>query len=207
MKKIKYLFQGDSITDGCRDKNDIHNLGGSYPKYAAAAIRKMYPDVEFEFINLGVWGNRTDDMLARTDSDIIDVQPDVVTFLLGVNDVWHRYSGVNNTDEMMEANYRAILTKVKEKTHAKIMIMQPYTVGDCQAHMRAEVERIHPIIKRLADEFADAYMPLDDILQAAENEPAYYAGDGVHPTNEGAAFIGENYVKYVKPILDELVGE
>jgi lysophospholipase L1-like esterase len=146
-------------------------------------------------------------MLARADRDIVDVNPDVVTFLLGVNDVWHRYSGVNNTDEMMEANYREILKKVKEGTHARIMIMQPYTVGERQSHMRAEVERIHPIIKRLADEFADAYMPLDDILQAAENEPSYYAGDGVHPTNEGAAFIGENYVKYVTPLIDELVGE
>lgn len=207
MKKIKLLFQGDSITDGKRDTSDIHNLGWSYPKYAAAKLAEMYPDVEFEFINLGIWGNRTDDMLGRADKDIVDIQPDVISILLGVNDVWHRYSGVNNTDEMMEANYREILKKIKEGTNAKLMMIQPYIVGDFQSHMRAEVDRLYPIIKRLADEFADVYMPLDDIFKTVDKEASYYAGDGIHPSNEGAAFIAEHYVKYVTPLIDELVGE
>lgn len=60
---MKVLFQGDSITDAGRDYADPHHLGDGYPKYAAEAIRERFPDETFEFINLGISGNRTTDLL------------------------------------------------------------------------------------------------------------------------------------------------
>ena len=75
--KIKLLFQGDSITDAGRDRNNPHDLGQGYPKYAAAILKENYPDVDFEFIDLGISGDQTKDLVARLQSDFVDVQPDV----------------------------------------------------------------------------------------------------------------------------------
>ena len=87
---MRILFQGDSITDAGRDRSDYHDLGEGYPKYAAEAIVSKYPDEDFEFINLGISGNQTADLVDRLQSDFIDIQPDFVSILIGINDTWHR---------------------------------------------------------------------------------------------------------------------
>ena len=101
---MKILFQGDSITDANRNRANIHDLGQGYAKYAAPLIEAAKPDTEFEFIDLGISGNRSDDILARTTTDIIDIDPDVISILIGINDVWHRHShGREMTDEQLVA--------------------------------------------------------------------------------------------------------
>ena len=89
---MKILFQGDSITDCGRDKRNYHDLGPGYPKYAAEGIAAAYPDVDFEFINFGIGGNRTCQLFDRLYEDGIAFQPDIISILIGVNDVWHRHS-------------------------------------------------------------------------------------------------------------------
>ena len=71
---MKILFQGDSITDCGRNRENYHDLGAGYPKYAAELIAKAYPETEFEFINLGISGNQTKDLVERLQSDFIDIQ-------------------------------------------------------------------------------------------------------------------------------------
>ena len=88
MKKIKILFQGDSITD---DNREImgNGLGIGYVAFAAKKLTAENPDVEFEFINRGISGNETKDLLARLEDDFISVDPDILSILVGINDVWH----------------------------------------------------------------------------------------------------------------------
>ena len=62
---MKIVFQGDSITDGGRDKRNYHDMGNGYPKYAVEFIKEAFPNVEFEFINQGLSGNRTDQLFDR----------------------------------------------------------------------------------------------------------------------------------------------
>lgn len=206
MKSIKFLFQGDSLTDGDRDRSNIHSLGISYPKYAAATLAEKYPDVDFEFVDLGIGGDRTDNLLARAESDFVDVQPDIVSILVGVNDVWNRYDlKIPNTDEVIEANYRTLLEKIKKGTHAKIMLIQPYTVGYAQAYIRDEMLRVHTVVKRLADEYADAYLPIDDIFWANDVDAAVFTHDGVHLKEAGARFMAQHYVECISPLIDELL--
>ena len=161
---MKILFQGDSITDANRNRTNIHDLGQGYAKYAALLIEAAMPDTEFEFIDLGISGNRSDDILARTDTDIIDIDPDVISILIGINDVWHRHShGREMTDEQFEANYRAVLERIRKETHAKILILCPFLLPSSdKEEWRDEVDRIAAIVCRLADEYADAYLPLDE---------------------------------------------
>ena len=209
---MKILFQGDSVTDACRDRSNPHDLGEGYPKYAAAMLQDAFPDVEFEFVDLGIGGNRTEHLVERLEKDFVAVQPDIVSIMIGINDVWHRHSHhIQNTDEDIERNYRTVLDAIKSRTKARILIIQPLLMESANpgvAELREELTSAHAIIERLADEYADAYLPLDTILNTeTEEEPAYYTGDGIHPTPNGACYIGETYLKAIAPLIELLSKE
>ena len=209
MKKIKLLFQGDSITDADRDRSDYHNLGNGYALRAAEMLKEAYPDVEFEFIDLGLSGNRTGQLFDRITPDCIEIKPDIVSILIGINDIWHRYEYefVPTRDEQIALNYRCILDVVQESTNAKILMLQPFTEGNDQAFMRPDVDRVIPIVDSLAEKYADAYIKLDEIIHADENYGTehYFTRDGVHPNENGAEFIAKLYVEAVKPLVAEIL--
>ena len=204
---MKIVFIGDSITDAGRDKRNYHNMGNGYPKYASALIAEAHPDTEFDFINLGISGNRTDQLFDRLYKDAIALDPDIISILIGINDVWHRHGGdkVATTDAQIELNYRTILTELKTKTHAKIMMIAPYLL-DCENKdaIREDLKTVLPIIYKLAEEFADVFVPLDKHFEEAlktQPEPKYYSADGVHPNANGAEFIGKVYAEAIEAIL------
>ena len=140
---MKILFQGDSITDAGRDKRNYHELGAGYPKFAAENIRADFPDTDFEFINFGISGNRTDQLFDRLYADGIAFEPDIISILIGINDVWHRHGAgrVETTDAQIETNYRAILERLKKQTDAKIVILCPFLLdSEDKESWRGEVE-------------------------------------------------------------------
>ena len=211
MKKLKVLFQGDSITDAGRDKRNYHNMGNGYPKFAAERIAAALPKVDFEFINFGIGGNRTDQLFDRLYNDCIAFDPDVVSILIGINDVWHRYGSerIATADEQIALNYRLILERLKKETHAKIVMLAPYVLDDeGKAHMKRDLETVLPIIRELAEKYADVYVPLDEYFEKAletQPEPKHYSADGVHPNANGAEFIGAAYAEAVLPIIKSLI--
>lgn len=209
MRKIKLLFQGDSITDAGRERDNFHNLGNGYPKYAAEYIREKYPDIDFEFIDLGISGNQTKDLVERLQEDFIDIQPDIVSILIGINDVWHHAADKNwIPNEIFEERYRIILKSIKEKTNAKIMMMEPFLIPvEDKLFFREDLAPKIEIIRKLAREYADAYLPTDGLLQSAfiGDEPTTYAADGVHPTAKGADYIGKLYAEYISALLEKLL--
>lgn len=204
---MKILFQGDSITDASRDQRNYHHLGNGYPKYAAQMIREAHPDTDFEFINLGISGNRTGQLFDRLYADAIELQPDIISILIGINDLWHRYEKkpIATTDEQIEVNYRSILKELRAKTNAKIMILSPYLL-DCEdkEELREDLGRILPMIRMLANQYADVFVPLDEYFEEAMKtvpRAQYYSYDGVHPNTNGATFIGKIYAKEIEPLL------
>lgn len=210
MKKIKLLFQGDSITDAWRNREDYHDLGRGYPTYAANYLRQKYPEVEFEFVDLGISGNKTEDLVDRLQSDFIDIKPDIVSILIGVNDTWHHSddrSWVPN--ELFESRYRTVLDAMK-KIGAKIMMLEPF-LGPVQDKLffREDLNFKIDTVRKLALEYADAYLPTDGLLYSAfiGDDHITYMADGVHPTPKGADFIGKKYVEYISPIIDELLAK
>ena len=204
---MKILFQGDSITDAGRDKRNYHDMGNGYPKYASALIAAAHADKDFEFINFGIGGNRTDQLFDRLYNDGIAFQPDVISILIGINDVWHRYGAerIATTDAQIALNYRSILERIKRETSAKIVMLSPYVLdAEDKEHMKRDLETVLPIIRGLAEEFADVYIPLDELFdEAIKSQPAprYYSNDGVHPNENGARFIGEQYARAVEILL------
>ncbi len=205
---MKVLFQGDSVTDAGRDRSNPHDMGEGYPRYAAAMIQDSYPDTSFEFINLGISGNRTADLVVRLRRDFIDIQPDIVSLLIGINDVWHRVlHGVVTTDEAFERNLRTVLEGIHRETPAKILLIQPFLLrGGEENGFREELCRKQAICRRLADEYADAYLEMEARFGEQDKETlALYSRDGIHPTQDGAAFIGEAYLRAVMPLVEQLI--
>ena len=185
-------------------------MGNGYPRYASEILSEAFPEVTFEFINQGISGNRSGQLFDRLYPDAIAFEPDIISILIGVNDVWHRhsYKPVLTTDEQFEVNLRTILTQLREMTQAKIVMLQPYLLdAEANASMRPEIDRIIPIVDTLAAAYADAYVRLDELFAEAikaQPESCYYSGDGVHPNANGAAFIAAHYVEAVKPLIERL---
>ena len=209
---MKILFQGDSVTDAGRDHSNPHDLGEGYPKYAAAMMQDAFPQIDFEFVDLGISGNRTEHLVQRLEGDFVDIQPDIVSIMIGINDVWHRHShDIRTIDEDIERNFRTVLEAIKSRTHARILIIQPLLMESANpnvAELREELTVAQAIIKRLADEYADAYLPLDTILNTeTKEEPVYYTVDGIHPTPNGACYIGEVDLKAIAPLIELLSKE
>lgn len=209
---MKILFQGDSVTDAGRDRSNPHDMGEGYPRYASAMLADAFSDEasELEFINLAISGNRTEHLCERLESDFVEIQPDIVSLLIGINDVWHHYShGIETTDEQFEARLRTVLDAMKTRTTARILLIQPFLLEEVDPGapgMREELARKQAIFRRLADEYADAYLPLDEILHTSITEPqSYYSLDGVHPTPDGACFIGEACLTAISPLVEALL--
>ena len=195
---MKILFQGDSITDAGRDRNDPHELGQGYPKYAAKFIAEMYPDEDFEFIDLGISGNKTEDLVARLQSDFIDVGADVVSVLIGVNDTWHHAGDCSWVGAgEFEGRLRTIYGAIKD-TGAKLMVLEQFLLPfPDKLYWRVDLDPKIQIQRKVARDYADIYVPLDGLLAAAliGHDMHEYSDDGVHPNAYGSEFIGKIYAE------------
>ena len=84
------VLQGDSITDAGRF-GEPENLGSGYARMVAKYIENFYPDLEMKVYNRGISGHRSKDLVERWDKDCLDLNPTVVTLLIGINDVWRSF--------------------------------------------------------------------------------------------------------------------
>ncbi|MBQ7337476.1 MAG: SGNH/GDSL hydrolase family protein [Clostridia bacterium] len=206
---MKVLFQGDSITDAGRSREKLADLGPGYPAYAAALMTEMFPQIPLTFVNRGISGNRTEHLVQRLQADFIDIAPDLIIMMIGVNDVWHHYShNIETTDEAFEANLRHVLSEIKAKTSAKLVMIEPYLLPAAdKAHMVPELHAKIRIERTLAREFADAYIPLDGLFASACVVEDYtkYSPDGVHPNADGARLIAKHVMSAVIPMLEKSI--
>ncbi|MBR4728124.1 MAG: GDSL family lipase [Clostridia bacterium] len=191
---MRILFQGDSITDAGRDRSDPHELGQGYPLYTAGFLCKDFPTTAFEFLNLGISGDQTKQLVERLQADFIDVDPDIVSIHIGINDTWHRAETRDwLPGDVFEAQYRTVLEAIKANTHAKILIIEQFLLPvEDKAFFREDLNGKIDITRKLARAYADAYLPLDGLLAKAcvGQSPYHWSADGVHPNDNGSAFIG-----------------
>lgn len=204
---IKYLFQGDSITDANRDRDDerigSEIFGYGYPLLFASDILKNNKG-KYEFLNRGISGDRIVDVYARIKCDIINLKPDVMSILIGVNDVWHELNEQNGVDTAkFEKVYSMIIEEIKEALpDIKIIILEPFVLygeGSKRYYddFRKGVEEKAAVAKRVADKYNLAFVPLmkqfDDA--ASDGDTKYWTTDGVHPTAAGHQLIKEELLK------------
>lgn len=200
-----FLFQGDSITDAGRNRNDICGYGTGYPNVVASVLGAKYPG-EYRFINEGVSGDRVVDMYARIKRDCTNYTPDILTVLIGVNDVWHELKREDRNGVDNDKYFKIYCMFVEEVMHMcpgiKIVILEPFVLtGDgTNAYydvFRREVEKRAASAKAVAEKYGLEFVPLQAKLDAAVSEktPAsYWLRDGVHPTAAGHGFIANEII-------------
>lgn len=208
MKRI--LFQGDSITDAGRDRQNFSNLGIGYPTLVKAELGFENPEV-FDFQNRGISGNRIVDVYARIKSDIINLSPDYMSILIGVNDVWHEISYQNGIDaEKYQKIYCMMLDEIYEALpDIKIMILEPFVLegsATCSTEempdkwnvFNLEVKKRAEMARSVAQKYNIPFIPLqekfDSVSEKTEN--SYWLADGVHPTTAGHELIKREWIKH-----------
>lgn len=194
-----YLFQGDSITDAGRSRENDAALGHGYPGVMAANLGAKYPG-EYNFLNRGISGNRIVDLYARIKIDIINLKPDYMSILIGVNDVWHEIARENGVDaEKFEKIYTMLIDEVLEALpDIKIIIMSPYVLSGTATDealdtFRSEVKKRAEVAKKIAEKysfpFIDLYTEFDNAQKLAPAD--FWLADGVHPKHAGHGLIAK----------------
>ena len=179
------LFQGDSVTDCERNRREFNSLGGGYPLYVSQAM----PGVRV--LNRGISGHRAKDLAARWEEDCLALEPDVVSILIGINDVWRRYDSNDPTgDAAFEASYRELLEPLRAR-NIKILLILPFLldVNAGVTRMREDLAGKQAVVRRLAQEYGAQLLDADELFREAVVaqglSPAHFAEDGVHPTQAG----------------------
>ena len=204
MKRI--LFQGDSITDVSRFRENDSYRGMGYPLLVTAELGLDYPE-EYEFINRGISGNRVVDLYSRIKNDLINLKPDVLSILIGINDVWHEINYQNGVStEKYEKIYNMLIEEIKEELpEIRIMILEPFVLkGEATTEhwdeFRKGAEEKAAAAKRVAEKNGLEFIPLmekfDELAKKAD--PEYWLFDGVHPTAMGHEVIAREWVKTFK---------
>ncbi len=203
---MKILFQGDSITDAGRARDNDHNFGVGYPLLVKASLGFETPG-KYEFFNRGISGNRVVDIYARIKNDIINLNPDVMSILIGVNDVWHEFSSENGIDaDKYFKIYDMLIEEVKNALPSiRIMILEPFVLKgrateekwDC---FNLEVKKRAEMAKKIAQKYNLPYIQLQEGFdKLSENvDKSYWLEDGVHPTAMGHEYIKKEWIKAFK---------
>lgn len=204
MKNQVVLFQGDSITDCGRAREATGpniGLGSGYPLMAAAHLLCSKADEGLKFFNRGISGNRIVDLYARWKIDGLNLNPEVISILIGVNDTWHGF-GSNNGVEVprFEQVYRMLLQwTVQARPGVKLVLGEPFVFvcGAVAKDWVPEINQRRDVVRKMADEFDAVLIPYQEIFDAAlKRAPAeYWLGDGVHPTPAGHHLMAEAWLK------------
>ena len=201
MKRI--LFQGDSITDCGRNREDFYHTGMGYANFVRGSLGMENPG-EYEFINRGINGNRIVDVYARIKMDFINLQPDYASIYIGVNDVWHEINKNNGVDtEKFEKIYTMLIDEVKEACPGiKMMLIAPFVIegtATCNNELIPDkwerfvqgVSEKAEVVAKLAQKYGLPLIELQPAFdEACKEAPAdYWTRDGVHPTACGHEII------------------
>lgn len=215
MKKKKsctILFQGDSVTDCGRNSYggagfDNGGLGMGYPGLIASRLFCDRPDIDWTFINRGISGNRIVDLYARWKIDTLNLKPDILSILIGVNDTWHHFGNNNGVEpERAERIYRELLTWTREALpNIRFVLMEPFAMdsGKLPPEGLREVAVRDKIVKKLAKEFDAVFIPCQKLLnEALKRAPmTWWLRDGIHPMPAGHQLLADAWIKAAKNIL------
>jgi lysophospholipase L1-like esterase len=207
-KGLTILFQGDSITDGNRTRNNDwnHVLGHGYQFIIASKLWYENPKTNLMFYNRGISGNKITDLENRWQNDAIDLKPDLLSILIGVNDT---ASVVNNQNpqsiETFEKSYRNILEKTKtDLPNVQLVLCEPFILklGHVEKNTEiweTEIKKRQEITKNLATEFNAIFVPFQQLFIDAckKAETKFWIWDGIHPMPAGHELMARQWLKII----------
>ena len=201
------LFQGDSITDAGRSRrhsgaNNAAALGNGYPKAIASYLLATNPTKQFRILNRGISGNKVPDLAKRWKKDCLELKPDVLSILIGVNDIWHKLNGrYKGTVKDYEQGFTDLLETTKNGLpDVKLVICEPFVLrcGAVNDSWFPEFEERRAAAKRVAEKFEANWAPFQSMFDENVNDhvkPEYWAADGVHPTVAGHGLMAMNWLQ------------
>ncbi|MDO9340278.1 MAG: SGNH/GDSL hydrolase family protein [Bacteroidales bacterium] len=210
MKDNVILFQGDSITDSGRNKednsyNNARALGSGYPMMAGAVLLEKYASLNLKVYNKGISGNKVYQLAERWDKDCLEIKPDILSILIGVNDIWHKLDGkYNGTIEIYKNDYIALLERTKKALpNVKLIICEPFAVKGVKAvddKWYPEFYGYQKAAREIAAQFGATFVPYQKIYDEAQKQApgAYWTGDGVHSTLAGAQLMAQAWLAAIK---------
>ena len=187
------LFQGDSITDCDRNRGISDNLGDGYVNLITKMLADRHSQHSIRFINRGISGDKIRDLSLRWDRDCINVNPDILSILIGVNDT------LLTPAEQFEEEYHMLLTRTTRALDPKIILCEPFLLLGGDDGYREALDPKIKIVHKLSEEFCTLLLPLDKIFResCSIHPPEYWASDGVHPTPAGHALIAKSWIESV----------
>jgi lysophospholipase L1-like esterase len=206
-KGAHILFIGDSITDMQRSRKPYgwdqnHLLGHSYVFLIAGRLGIDAVDSNYTFSNRGISGNTVADLKKRWQQDAIDPKPDLISILIGTNDV-----GKGVTPQAYERDYRTILSKSKKvNPNLKLVLLDPFVLssgklGDQKIwhNRKTATDQMRMVVAGLAQEFQAVHVPMQDIFdEAISVAPAvHWVWDGIHPLPAGHEIIARSWLDAV----------
>jgi lysophospholipase L1-like esterase len=207
-KGSRLLFQGDSITDmkwGRNQADRNHYLGHSYVYLIAARLGVDLPEAQLDVYNRGMSGHKVGDLRKRWQKDAIEMKPDLLSILIGVNDVGRNLEGLDI--EAWEEDYRFILeASRKANPKLRLVLLDPFVLpsgrfedGDLYKKWRDQVERLIPIVGSLVKDYDAVRVETQKIFDAAAKvvTPQHWLWDGVHPLPQGHELIARNWLQEV----------
>lgn len=207
-KNSVILFQGDSITDCGRNKennvcNTFEQLGSGYALFTATQLLKIHADKQLKIYNRGISGNKVFQLRDRWEVETLAFIPDVLSILIGVNDYWHTLSGrYKGTVEVYENDLHALLKYTKEKLpNVQLVLCEPFALKGGSAIDEPQwfpmFDAYRKSLKKLADEFNAVFVPYQSAFDAAiQLAPArYWSADGVHPDLPGRQLMADVWLE------------
>lgn len=200
------LFQGDSVTDCGRDRSlseGIESLGSGYPKLFKEIYDTLFPNNDVNFVNKGVSGDRTCNLLERYEDDFKAINPDFISIMIGINNTWRNFDSdeAHCDAERFGREYEELLTKIKaDMPDAKILVIEQFafTAHPERNTWQEDLDGKRAETRRLAEKYADWFIPMYDIMtDASKTEFDMYAlsADGVHPEALGHSLIATEIFK------------
>jgi len=206
--KFTFLFQGDSITDGNRGRSadPNHILGHGYVFSVASSLGSKFPSRNLSFINRGISGNKIADLINRWDDDAIREAPDVMTILVGINDIHADVNSGNSANtETFEEKYRQLLDNTKKQLPNTLIVLgEPFILPVGMVNSKPEewknkITIAQEAVRKLTHEYNAAHLPFQKMFDdACRLAPAdYWIWDGIHPTYSGHGLMASMWLNIV----------
>lgn len=204
-KDMTILFQGDSITD-CGRQGEPCGIGYGYVQLISAFLWSAFPELKLNIVNKGISGNRIGDLEQRWDKDCLEIKPDLLSILIGINDTWRRFDSNDPTStEVFRQGYDRLLTRTRKTPGSTTLVLcEPFVLPYPQDR-RAWREDLDPkiaVVRDMARQFNAVYVPFDGAFAAASMAApcSYWAEDGVHPTLAGHGLMSRVWLRDVLDI-------
>jgi len=196
------VFIGDSITDAERMSAAYKPFGAGYVHFTANALLAKYPQLNLNIINSGVSGNTIHDLKTRWQRDCISHKPDILSILIGVNDIWRRIaendpSGAADLDEY-DSMYRQLISQTKKECNSRIVIIEPFMFcDDLNNPVFVELRRFVEKVRTIAADFNAVLVPLQKAIDERIKEvpPQNWSLDMVHPEVWAHAWISQRWLE------------